>query len=287
MKIIAIVVLYNDNTEEAAYNVMMLARQVDKVCLVDNSADACPERFKDIGNAVYLPQYQNKGIAAAQNVGLRYAFEQGADYVLFADPDSTTPEQAVDMLSETYQRLVGQGYNVGGVGSVARNKMTQQMYPLRSNLLRELPELNVKEVTYTMNSISLYPTQLFKDVGLMDESLFIDGVDCEFCWRAATRGFRFLLDNNVVIDHVLGMGTKTIGGKARAMTPPFRMYYQYRNFLWLCRRDYVPRKWLLENGRNYIVKALYYPLMVAPRWRYLKNICRGIAAGVRLQGKNS
>ena len=67
MKVIAIVVLYNDNTEEAASNVKMIARQVDKVCLVDNSADSYAEQFSDIGNAVYLPQYSNKGIAAAQN----------------------------------------------------------------------------------------------------------------------------------------------------------------------------------------------------------------------------
>ena len=37
MKIIAIIVLYNDNTEEAAYNIGIIAQQVDEVCLVDNS----------------------------------------------------------------------------------------------------------------------------------------------------------------------------------------------------------------------------------------------------------
>ena len=98
MKVIAIVVLYHDNTEEAANNIAMIAHQVDKVCLVDNSPNAYAERFAAISNAVYLPQYSNIGIAAAQNIGLRYAIEQGANYVLFSDPDSLIPEQAVTTL---------------------------------------------------------------------------------------------------------------------------------------------------------------------------------------------
>ncbi len=282
MKIIAIVVLYNDNTEEVASNVNRIATQVDEVCLVDNSSDDCPERFVGIKNATYLPQYQNKGIAAAQNIGLQYAIKQGADYVLFSDPDTTIHPDAVDKLYNTFRRLKLHQFNVCGIGSVARNKTTQEPYPLRSNLLREIVEENVKEVTYTMNSISLYPTNLFQEVGLMDETLFIDGVDCEFCWRAtAKKGARFFLDNAVVIDHQLGMGTQSIAGKSRSLTPPFRMYYQYRNYLWLYRRSYTPKRWLRENGLRYIVKMIYYPLFKHPRVQYIKYITKGIIDGLK------
>ena len=105
MRTIAIVVLYNDNTIEVANNISMIAKQVDKVCLVDNSDVAYPERFSRIANAIYLPQYQNKGIAAAQNIGLRYAMEQEADYVLFADPDTTITSEAVSCLLSTFRKL--------------------------------------------------------------------------------------------------------------------------------------------------------------------------------------
>lgn len=282
MKITAIVVLYNDNTEEAANNIRMIARQVDKVYLVDNSSDDYSVCFQHITNAVYLPQYQNKGIAAAQNIGLKAAIDDKADFVLFADPDTEIKSHAVDQLLNTYNKLEHHQYYAGGIGSIARNKKTQQPYPLRSNLLQEIPEMDVKEVTYTMNSISLYPTRLFQEVGYMDEKLFIDGVDSEFCWRATARkGFRFFLDNHVIIDHMLGMGTQTIGGKERSITPPFRMYYQYRNFLWLARRPYTPKKWLCENGWRYLVKMIYYPLFKSPRGAYIKYIAKGIKDGIK------
>ena len=282
MKVIAIVVLYNDNTEEAASNIKMIARQVDKVCLVDNSSDAYPERFESIANAVYLPQYQNKGIAAAQNIALRYAIEAEADYVLFSDPDSQIPEQAVAKLFDTYKRMVAKGFKVGGVGSTAYNRSTGSPYPLQSNFIRHLPDESVTEVTFLMNSISLIPTILFSQVGLMDEPLFIDGIDSEWCWRGADMlGLRFFLDDHLPIMHQLGLGTRIIGSKERAITPPARFYYQFRNYLWLRRRDYVPRTWLKENGRKYVVKAIYYPIMVAPRWAYIKNINKGIMAGLK------
>lgn len=282
MKIIAIIVLYNDNTEEAASNIAMIARQVDKVCLVDNSAEACSERFSAISNAVYMPLYANKGIAAAQNIALRYALEQQADYIFFADPDSMIPDQAVNTLYKTYCRLKERGYNLGGVGSTAYNRETGSPYPLNSNLISHISEEQVTEVTFLMNSVSLIPASLFTEVGLMDESLFIDGIDSEWCWRVAHRlGLRFFLDDNLHIMHQLGLGTCIIAGKERAITPPARFFYQFRNYLWLCRRSYVPRKWLIENGYKYMVKAIYYPLMVAPRWSYVKNICQGIMAGIK------
>lgn len=282
MKVIAIVVLYNDNTEEAASNIKMIARQVDKVCLVDNSVDAYPQRFRDIDNAIYLPQHQNRGIAAAQNIGLQYAIEQESDFVLLSDPDSQIPDQAVNTLFKTYKCMVAKGFKVGGVGSTAYNRSTGSPYPLNSNFIQHLSEEGVTEVTFLMNSISLIPTSLFSQVGLMDESLFIDGIDSEWCWRGAhQQGLRFFLDDHLHIMHQLGLGTRIIGGKERSITPPPRFYYQFRNYLWLCRRDYVPRKWLKGNGRKYIIKAIYYPLMIAPRWEYIKNIIKGIGAGFK------
>lgn len=282
MKIIAIVVLYNDNTEEAVSNIRKLACQVDKVYLVDNSAYANPQFYKEISNAVYLPQCANKGIAAAQNIALQQALTEEADFVFFSDPDSTVPDEAVSTLLSTYQRLTDKDYKVGGVGSTAYNRETGSPYPLYSNFIRHLAEDEVTEVTFLMNSVSLMPTRLFKEVGLMDEHLFIDGIDSEWCWRGTSKlSLRFFLDDKLHITHQLGIGTRIIAGKERAVTPPARFYYQYRNFLWLCRRNYVPRKWLKENGKKYLIKALYYPLFVSPRWSYIRQITRGVIAGLR------
>ena len=41
------------------------------------------------------------------------------------------------------------------------------------------------------------PSENFKKVGLMDENLFIDGVDNEWCWRAKTTSN---LDSFILLD---------------------------------------------------------------------------------------
>ncbi len=286
MNIIAVIVLYNDATEEALSHVGKIAKQVNTLCLVDNSSTDNGELFRIIDNAVYIPLLANKGIAAAQNVGIDYAISHQADFIYFADPDSQVPDDAVDKLLASYQGLSEKNISVGGIGSMARDKTTQKAYPLRSNLIREHKEWGVTEVGYIMNSSSLIPIKLFQTAGKMDERLFIDGVDCEFCWRASyLHGYRFFITPNVVIDHQLGMGSKKIGGKYRSLTPPFRMYYQYRNFLWLRHYPHTPRAWVKENRWRYLAKMVYYPLFKSPRLQYIKNIYKGIKDGIKNSDK--
>ena len=220
MNIIAVIVLYNDATEEALSHVGKIAKQVNTLCLVDNSSTDNGELFRIIDNAVYIPLLANKGIAAAQNVGIDYAISHQADFIYFADPDSQVPDDAVDKLLASYQGLSEKNISVGGIGSMARDKTTQKAYPLRSNMIGEHKEWGVTEVGYIMNSSSLIPIKLFQTAGKMDERLFIDGVDCEFCWRASyLHGYRFFITPNVVIDHQLGIPPIQEFPLAQALSP--------------------------------------------------------------------
>lgn len=282
MKIYAVIVLFNDHNQESVNHVRKLSEQVDKVLLIDNSVQSFLSVYSDIEKTVYIPQYRNLGIASAQNIGIKIAIDEGADYILFADPDSHVPDHAVTALLSKHQLLTSKGYLVGSLGSTAYNVSTGRPYPLFSDFIQEIYEYQVTEVTYTTNSISLIKTEWFESVGLMAEQLFIDGVDNEWCWRGHAKcGLRFFLDDNVIIQHRLGIGNRRIFGKNRSIAAPYRLYYQYRNYLWLLRCTYVPKAWIKLNGKKYLLKSIYYPLFVKPRWQYLKNIIKGIVAGIK------
>jgi len=47
----------------------------------------------------------------------------------------------------------------------------------------------------------------------MNEDLFIDWVDFEWCWRARKKGYKIIGNANVVITHQLGDAAVTIGRK--------------------------------------------------------------------------
>lgn len=177
---------------------------------------------------------------------------------------------------------------MGAVGSTAYSESTNLPYHIKDCFIKKIDNQGVTEVSYTMNSISLIPLKLFNKVGLMDESLFIDGVDDEWCWRAAkVTGCRFFIDDNVIIKHNLGRSGGKIGKRTISIASPKRLYYQYRNYIWLKKRDYVPRQWIRYNGWKYLLKIIYYPLFVSPRFINLKYIIKGICDGFRVDNQSA
>jgi rhamnosyltransferase len=288
MKIEAILVLYNVRTDDTVKALGRLMPQVDRTLLVDNSSTSAADAFREMPGVEYIALMENRGIAAAQNTGIERALADGADYVLLADPDSNIPSDAVSRLLATSQYLEERGIEVGGVGSRAINAQDGKPIGDAISVIGKLPATgagrNLTEVAYIMNSISLIPTRLFAQAGMMDETLFIDGVDSEWCWRVkANTGARFFVDENVLIGHHLGIGDRHLLGRTISVPAPMRTYYQYRNYLWLRRRSYVPHAWIAYNGKKYIAKVFVYCLLVAPRMHYLKCICKGVRDGLKKQ----
>ena len=89
------------------------------------------DSLRDVPHLIYFPQYENLGIAAAQNKGVRYAIKKEFDHILFSDPDSSIPADAVGKLLDTHKILTDCGYNVGAVGSTAYSETTGLPYQIK------------------------------------------------------------------------------------------------------------------------------------------------------------
>ena len=90
---------------------------------------------------------------------------------------------------------------------------------------------------------------------------------------------QFFIVENATIIHHLGEGDHKIANRNVAISSTFRIYFQFRNYLWLCRRNYVPHWWKRTNLLKYAVKMVYYPLFVSPRTAFVKGIFKGILDG--------
>ena len=198
-----------------------------------------------------------------------------------------TESDTVEKLLETYLFLKSEGIKVGGVGTRAINKETGMPYPSKS---KEYEKVEIKTDTqgkatatrcsYIRSSISLIESKIFDEIGNFDEKLFIDGVDNEWCWRAAAVGYTFYIAENAQIQHMLGKESRKIGNKNISISSEFRIYYQFRNYIWLSGRNYVPHWWKFKHFFKYAVKAIYFPLFVKPRMSYARQIVRGIKDGL-------
>jgi rhamnosyltransferase len=81
-----------------------LVRQVDRLYWVDNGTgeDLPHETAGD--NVVFIGLKNNIGIAAAQNIGIKVAIREGAEFVILSDQDTYFPSDCVDALVETFSR---------------------------------------------------------------------------------------------------------------------------------------------------------------------------------------
>lgn len=280
-KIGAIVVLYNPNWVLTEKVILAVLPQVHMLYIVDNSPTPSSKDIFQNPKIQYEFLGGNKGIAFAQNEGLKMLQDDNLDFCFFLDQDSIVEDNMIQILVNHYQNLVKRGFYVGAIGPRPVNRQQGKEY--RGSVKKGVSiDKDTTEVTELISSASLIPIDNLKKVGNMDTSLFIDGVDHEWCWRCSKlTGARFFISEKTHLSHQLGEGDKKFLWRKVAIPTPFRTYYQFRNYFILVTRGYVPLYWKLSNGLKYIIKMFYYPIFTPPRKAYLKNIYSGISDGIK------
>lgn len=263
-----IVVLYNPR-EEQIKNIDALASQY-AIVAVDNS-----DGELGIKKTHYIPLHANKGIAYAQNMGIKWAKENGYKFVLLLDQDSKLEEGFVQKLYEDYLAIKENDPKVGFVGPIFVDEVSKKEY---KNYTDKSEAFNRAEALIA--SGCLISMECLDDVGAMDESLFIDLVDFEWCWRAESKGYTGYMTRNVVMTHSIGKKYHNWHGFVLGLSAPFRYYYQYRNTLWLIKRYYVPLKWKVKSIIRRLLDMILVPVASKHGWQVLKNMLKGSLDGL-------
>lgn len=263
-----VVVLYNPSTKQVN-NVEALASNYPVVA-VDNSKQASSVKCSH-----YIPLYDNKGIAAAQNVGIKWVRENGFKFCLLLDQDSIIDKNLILELYEDFIAIKEKDSKVGFIGPVFVDEVSKQEYKNYSD----------KNDVYTKTSALIasgcfISMECLDVVGGMDESLFIDLVDFEWCWRAESKGYTGYMTRNVTMTHTIGKEYHNWHGFVLGLSAPFRYYYQYRNTLWLIRRSYVPHKWKLKSIIRRSLDMILVPIVSKQGWQVLRNMINGIKDGL-------
>ncbi len=281
-----VIITFNPDIEVLRNNIKKWIQQGVDVVIVDNSPERTAADFPE-PEVHYIAMDRNEGIARAQNVGAAWLIDNGYELLLFSDQDTQPSDEVAGKLTEAYCLLAGNDVKIAAIGTRAINSFTNELYDYKTKLIdapediREIsPDERIREVYSVISSVSLIPAASFLLNGGFDESLFIDGVDHEWCWRAwHSHRLRTFIIEDAIVTHSIGEGDRKCLGSSISIPSSARVYYQYRNFIRLCRRPYTPSYWKRKNLTKYAVKLFYYPLMVSPRLSYLKNMAKGIRDG--------
>jgi rhamnosyltransferase len=245
------------------------------------------QALADHRRAQLIDGKHNRGLAAAQNLGIAWARSHSFTYVLFSDQDSVAAPGMVPALLHALTNAP-QEARIAAVGPIfhdpretAVSTFVRIGFPLNLKLCCQYPE-QVLECDFLISSGTLVPLAVLDDVGAMDEGLFIDNIDLEWSFRARARGYVLRGVCAATMQHHLGDTRYRLPfnlGQVVVHGPP-RLYYMMRNRILLYRMRHVPIVWKLQDFPRLLVKLLLFCVLVGPRGRNLRFMVRGIWDGL-------
>lgn len=229
MKVAAIVILYYPG-EEVVANILSYSEHFDRLYIFDNtsSGSTIQEQLQTFRGLLLFHDGENRGIPERLNAGCRMAVEEGYDWVLTMDQDTSfVPETITSYLNCFYKypekdsiAIIGTRYGRIAEPSNAACRPETAEDAITSGML-----LNLK---------------IWEQMNGFDEALFIDSVDHEYCIRVTMNGFKIIRFTNIHILHQVGtlvyrssVKSLFLICKKKEIHSPLRCYYMYRNMLYL------------------------------------------------------
>jgi hypothetical protein len=202
----------------------------------DGSLEEIAHRFPEV---VFIKNATNLGFAEGCNQGMRWLFEQSADFALILNNDTTVHPAMISRLVATANaqdepvclspkmyvsddpcRLWFACGRVNLWTGVFSNPAYHSVDSARFDRTREME--------YASGCCVLIPREIFRAVGGFDERFFAYCEDVEWSIRCRRKGFRLLLSPQAKLWH----GVAAVGKKK----PALMRYLMTRNHLWTVRR---------------------------------------------------
>jgi rhamnosyltransferase len=270
-RVCAVVITYNPDATFIE-NIAAVAPQVSHIVLVDNGSSSDTEKHLQALEArqdcTVIRNRQNLGIAAALNLGVKYAIQHEFDWIATFDQDSRISDRFISQMLETYQ----QALHPEKVALIAPSYVDQE-----SGVNGALVRVSNGEILHTMTSGSVMPSSSIRKLGTFDESLYMDYVDVEFCLRARRQGLQ-ILQSPAALFHSLGRITHhRFFGRGFGTTnhSAGRRYYITRNRLRLLLRYAADWSWLWREIKMMLAEAVKIALVEDNKWRKFRAMVAG------------
>ena len=290
-QVCAAIVTYHPDVLELRASLTAVCTQAGRVLVIDNATvDEDFECFIHaplLDNVTVIRNPANEGLGAAMNRAARWADKNGYQYLLMLDQDSAVSPDMVSKLLSAYVELSA----ISAVAAVgprfvdARNGRAAPFvrigFPFNHKI--RCADAAVVECDFLISSGSLIPLAVLTNVGGMDETLFIDNVDIEWCFRARRKGYRLYGVGAAQMEHRIGDRVVSLPWGLGDVTvhSPVRLYYMMRNRLLLYRRAETPRVWIAQDIPRLVLKLMRLALFIAPRRKNAKYMLMGLRDGWR------
>lgn len=204
-----------------------------RVIVCDNaSTDDSIEYIKrNFPSTIIIQNKKNLGFAKGNNVAIKFALKQGADYVFLLNNDTISEKGLIERLIKVARTnneigIVGPKIlDIRNTSLVHEIGMTCDIFGFPIAIREESGKQTISEVFYVSGCAMLIKQEVLNRVGLFDEEYFMFAEDLDLCWRAQLAGYLVFVDRAARAYHASG-GSIT-GGivKERSYTTNVRRIY--------------------------------------------------------------
>ncbi|EMO3695930.1 glycosyltransferase family 2 protein [Acinetobacter baumannii] len=256
MNISVIIVTFNPDINKLSSLLDFILFENINIIIVDNNSknsDEIRELLKKSSLIDVEVVGENKGIAYAQNLGIKISTNKNSDYVLFFDQDSSIDSNFISNLYLEFIDLKNKNINIAAIGPRFIDEKEHFYFPAlrlnKNNLMDKFSVENITEpveVSFLISSGTLVDVQALHDIGSMREEFFIDFVDTEWCFRAIDKGYKLYISEKAIMTHSIGDDTIRIWHFKIPVHSGFRRYYRIRNLFFMWKLPYIPKELVIK-----------------------------------------
>lgn len=171
-----------------------------EIVIVDNaSTDGSLEAVKKKYSKVhYIVNSKNIGFSAGNNIGIRFALERFADYILLLNNDARIAKKSIADMVVAAEKNPRSGIISPLI--LSHDRSTVWFSGGKINWLRmratHTHNRNIKvptRIDYATGCSIFISKNVFKQIGLFDEKYFLYYEDVDFSYRAKEKGFKIVL----------------------------------------------------------------------------------------------
>ena len=271
------IVSYNPDLKRLGDNIASISKQT-WVVVFDNGSD----NFNDIKkmvekyeSVILLNSKNNLGIAAALNRLMQWGYDRNYKWMLSLDQDSVCDKNYVVRMMpyldiESKLGIIAPVIVDRNVGVVGHNPVESYMH-----------------VNTCITSGAISRISAWKEIGKYDESMFIDSVDFEFCYRMRKYGYGVIQVRDEKLLHELGESKKKrfflwkidVTGHSS-----FRKYYIARNNVYYPLKHHLWLHFVRGNLRNVVLICIVI-LYENNKGKKISSILRGWRDAFSVRGK--
>lgn len=162
------------------------------VLVVDNSSSDGSSEFvsNNFPQIELIRSDKNLGFTGGNNLGIKYAFDHGYDFVYLLNQDAWLEAGALDILLNKASSMPGFAVLSPLQMTNGYESLDHQFAKLYSSSKDEENTLGVKEVSRVMAAHWLVPVEAFRRIGLFSDLFPYYGQDDDWCNRARYHGWK-------------------------------------------------------------------------------------------------